>query len=155
MATREEQRKEILDYLETYLRNQAVEELYAIDYVDRNENDPAVKEAVERLQKTIKYGHWFPVYFLRKNIISAMEIEPIRDEGVDHTFGLRHGGYRTYHYSWLIYSEEDEAKVSTVIQRLNDQGYIKLSKSGKAFRVMKDKFGPVQIRDTNGKMITY
>lgn len=142
MKTKEQKREAILASLRRFELDQAEEEVNAKRYVDQFDNDPAWpnREAVESNKKTLKYGCYTPVYFLRNHIKSAMEMKPIRDDGVDVKHSLRRGGYRTYHYSWLVYSDEDEATVDTLIKRLAEQGYIKLSKSGKAFHVVKDKF---------------
>lgn len=158
MKTKEEQRKAILETLEQFMLDQAEEEVYAKSYVDQFGNDPTWpnQPAVERNRKTVRFGNYTPVYFLRERIKDDMGYEPIRDDGKDVSLKQRRGGYRTYHYSWLVWSDEHEANVSTIIQRLNDQGFIKLSKSGKAFHVVKKHFKqPTFRKPGTNEIVTY
>ena len=70
---------------------------------------------------------WTPVDLLWSRVSHAMEIKSVFSEKLT----------RKSWHACYDYTERDKNKVDTVIKRLAEQGYIKFSKSGKAFKVLK------------------
>lgn len=78
------------------------------------------------------FGGYLPIWCLKNVVREAMEMKPIRIIDME----SRH---RHYFVHEEIYSEHDDAKVEIVIKRMAEQGYIRLSNSGKAYKVLKTK----------------
>jgi hypothetical protein len=87
-----------------------------------------LEELYEWQQRKAGVFSWTPVDELWSRVKNAMEIKSVfSQKRRDDTNGR----------CCYDFTEADKQNVNTVIKRLAEQGYIKFSKSGKAFKVLK------------------
>lgn len=100
----------------------------------------------EVLANRMKFGRYFPIKDLWDTIGSAMEFELLawrdHEDELDGLFDVPDGCFRINHHYRVLYKsvgyrKADFRVIQTVIDRMAEQGYIKVSKSGRGFRVLK------------------
>lgn len=141
MKTKQEQRAEIMELLESY---KAIEnnEIEMAKFVISEGGKPE-----ENLANTLKFGKYFPIKELHETIASAMSIEMVdcTFENMKEFLGVHDVvcGYRRTDrktgavYKTVGFTKTEFATIQLVINRMAEQGYIKVSKSGRGFRVLK------------------
>ncbi len=100
--------------------------------------------------KEKKFGRYFPLKDLKETIADAMEMKMVKwsEDNENELVGTHDicTGYRRLdrrtvraHYELYGFTKKDHCVIETVISRMAEQGFIKVSKTGKGFRVMKSE----------------
>ena len=138
MRTKEESRAKILEYLKGQLERDNNEIEYAKCYIANYSGRSGYEEPIKKTyEPEVKFGVYHKLETLEQEIFDAMWIEPEKTE-VWKTYGGKYRGKRNVytHYS-RFYSDADKAMAKTVIDRMAAQGYIKISKNGHHFKILK------------------
>ena len=101
----------------------------------------------ESLANRMKFGRYFPMKDLKETIASAMEMKMVdwNSETKSELVGVHDcfNGYcwigrsKKATYKTIGFTQKDNATIEKVIGRMADQGFIKVSKSGNGFLVLK------------------
>ena len=126
-----EQRERILHFLKSVKDSNDVELWDERFYLNKN---PGIQtETADCYHRNIRYGIYQSVFGLREEIKYSMGMKPSDTKYTDVQYKK---GQRAYTFTWHTFSAEDEAKVDLVIKRLAEQGFIRISKSGKTYTIL-------------------
>lgn len=142
-ATKEISRAKILDYLKKATERNDLILNDAKEYIEKYGNNKMYEQSIkENYEPIIKYRVYTPIDELSDAIIEAMGFIPVEVQ--------TYTKYRNYIVRGRlksekitthlpIYSDKDNETVKTIIERMSQQGFIRISKKGRHFKVLKSR----------------
>lgn len=138
--TKQEKRQKIMELLKWY-KELEEQDIKTANYIISKGGTPD-----EVLSNRVKFGRYFPIKDLHETIANAMEIKEVDWRGHENELdGIHDVAYgrkkfnRHYRieYKMVGYFKADFKIIQMVVDRMAEQGYIRVSKTGKGFRVLK------------------